>query len=55
MVTCVHGDGKGRAAARAHRGLSLDGEWGERESSQARVPVMRDTLTVGAARGLQSV
>ena len=33
MVTCVRGDGKGRAAARAHRGLSLDGEWGERESS----------------------
>ena len=28
MVTCVRGDGKGRAAARAHRGLSLDGEWG---------------------------
>ena len=42
MVTCVRGDGKGRAAARAHRGLSLDGEWGERESSQARVPVMRE-------------
>ena len=55
MVTCVRGDGKGRAAARAHRGLSLDGEWGERESSQARVPAMRETLTVGAARGLQSV
>ena len=31
MVTCVRGDGKGRAAARAHRGLSLDGEWGGRE------------------------
>ena len=44
MVTCVRGDGKGRAAARAHRGLSLDGEWGERESSQARVPVMRDDI-----------
>ena len=38
------GDGKGRAAARAHRGLSLDGEWGGRESSQARVPVMRDDI-----------
>ena len=34
MVTCVRGDGKGRAAARAHRGLSLDGEWGGRESEQ---------------------
>ena len=44
LVTCVRGDGKGRAAARAHRGLSLDGEWGERESSQARVPVMRDDI-----------
>ena len=44
MVTCVRGDGKGRAAARAHRGLSLDGEWGGRESSQARVPVMRDDI-----------
>ena len=43
-MTCVRGDGKGRAAARAHRGLSLDGEWGERESSQARVPVMRDDI-----------
>ena len=42
MVTCVRGDGKGSAAARAHRGLSLDGEWGERESSPARVPAMRD-------------
>ena len=44
MVTCVRGDGKGSAAARAHRGLSLDGEWGERESSQARVPAMRDDI-----------
>ena len=44
MVTCVRGDGKGRAAARAHRGLSLDGKWGGRESSQARVPVMRDDI-----------
>ena len=43
-MTCVRGDGKGRAAARSHRGLSLDGEWGERESSQARVPVMRDDI-----------
>ena len=33
-----------RAAARAHRGFSLDGEWGERESSQARVTVMRDDI-----------
>ena len=54
MVTCVRGDGKGRAAARAHRGLSLDGEWGERESSQARVPVMRDDID-SWSRGLQSV
>ena len=56
MVTCVRGDGKGRAAARAHRGLSLDGEWGERE--RAARPAYRQcetTLTVGAARGLQSV
>ena len=44
MVTCVRGDGRGRAAARAYRGLSLDGEWGGRESSQARVPVMRDDI-----------
>ena len=36
MVTCVRGDGKGRAAARAHRGLSLDGEWGEREQPGPR-------------------
>ena len=37
MVTCVRGDGKGRAAARAHRGLSLDGEWvgGERAARPA--------------------
>ena len=55
MVTCVRGDGKGRAAARAHRGLSLDGEWGERESSQARVPVMRDDIDSWSRRGLQSV
>ena len=56
MVTCVRGDGKGRAAARAHRGLSLDGEWGGRE--RAARPAYRQcetTLTVGAARGLQSV
>ena len=55
MVTCVRGDGKGRAAARAHRGLSLDGEWGGRESSQARVPVMRDDIDSWSRRGLQSV
>ena len=37
MVTCVRGDGKGRTAARAHRGLSLDGEWGgEREQPGPR-------------------
>ena len=27
-------------------GVSLDGEWGERESSQARVPVMRDDIDI---------
>ena len=37
MVTCVRGDGKGRAAARAHRALSLDGEGGgEREQPGPR-------------------
>ena len=55
MVTCVRGDGKGRAAARAHRGSVSMGSGGERESSQARVPVMRDDIDSWSRRGLQSV